>query len=91
MAAPAANLAQIISDSLYRKAVLPGARWAATEAVPAGEVRQALNRTRVEVITTTLENFECDEPEINDMRRQIAATSDTGLPTTKRIPLAQPD
>ncbi|WP_447002962.1 SPFH domain-containing protein [Saccharothrix isguenensis] len=38
----------------------------------AGEVRQAMARTGVRAISTTLENFECDEPEINDMRRQIA-------------------
>lgn len=38
----------------------------------AGEVRQALARTGVEAISTTLSNFECDEPEINDLRRRIA-------------------
>ncbi|WP_051772833.1 SPFH domain-containing protein [Saccharothrix sp. NRRL B-16314] len=43
----------------------------------AGEVRQALDRTGVDAITTTLENFECDEPEINDMRRQIAVQQES--------------
>lgn len=38
----------------------------------AGEVRQALARTGVKAISTTLSNFWCDQPEINDMRRQIA-------------------
>jgi regulator of protease activity HflC (stomatin/prohibitin superfamily) len=38
----------------------------------AGEVRQAMAPTGVEAISTTLANFECDEPGINDMRRQIA-------------------
>lgn len=36
------------------------------------EVRQALDKTGVVAVKTTLEEFECDEPEINQMRRQIA-------------------
>jgi hypothetical protein len=36
------------------------------------EVRQALDKTGVTAVKTTLEEFECDEPEINAMRRKIA-------------------
>lgn len=36
------------------------------------EVRQALGTTGVVAVTTTLEEFECDEPEINELRRAIA-------------------
>lgn len=36
------------------------------------EVRQALDKTGVVAVKTTLEEFECDEPEINAMRRKIA-------------------
>src|SRR5262249_7403755 len=38
----------------------------------AAEVTQALRRTRVEAIETVLEELECDQPEINKLRRQIA-------------------
>ncbi|HEX2313585.1 MAG TPA: SPFH domain-containing protein [Thermomonospora sp.] len=38
----------------------------------ATEVRQALAPTGVVAVTTTLEEFTCDEPEINRLRRQIA-------------------
>lgn len=38
----------------------------------AAEVRQALKETGVVAVTTTLEEFECDEPEINALRRRIA-------------------
>jgi hypothetical protein len=38
----------------------------------AAEVRQALDRTGVRAITTTLEEFVCDQSEINALRRQIA-------------------
>ncbi|MFD0201481.1 MULTISPECIES: SPFH domain-containing protein [Saccharothrix] len=38
----------------------------------AGEVRQALAQTGVQAIRTTLSNFWCDQPEINEMRRLIA-------------------
>jgi hypothetical protein len=38
----------------------------------ASEVRQALNQTGVKAVATTLEEFECDHPEINEMRREIA-------------------
>jgi hypothetical protein len=38
----------------------------------ATEVRQALDKTGVVAVTTTLEEFECDEPEINALRRKIA-------------------
>jgi len=38
----------------------------------AAEVRQALEPTGVKAVTTTLEEFDCDEPEINAIRRRIA-------------------
>ncbi|WP_157440224.1 SPFH domain-containing protein [Actinokineospora inagensis] len=38
----------------------------------AGEVRQALATTGIIAMTTTLEQFHCDEPAINEMRRRIA-------------------
>lgn len=38
----------------------------------ADEVRQALLPTKVKAIETTLADCECDEPEINDIRRRIA-------------------
>jgi hypothetical protein len=38
----------------------------------AAEVRQALDRTGVMAVSTTLEEFVCDEPEINALRRRIA-------------------
>ncbi|REE96189.1 SPFH domain-containing protein [Thermomonospora umbrina] len=38
----------------------------------AAEVRQALARTGVVAVNTTLEEFTCDEPELNEMRRKIA-------------------
>lgn len=38
----------------------------------ATEVKQALNKTGVVAVTTTLEEFDCDEPEINQLRRKIA-------------------
>jgi hypothetical protein len=38
----------------------------------AAEVRQALHRFKVKAIDTTLEDFECDESEINVTRRRIA-------------------
>jgi SPFH domain / Band 7 family len=38
----------------------------------AAEVRQALERTGVRAVTTTLEEFVCDQPEINAVRREIA-------------------
>jgi uncharacterized membrane protein YqiK len=38
----------------------------------AAEVRQALAKTGVVAVNTTLEEFVCDEPEINQLRRKIA-------------------
>lgn len=38
----------------------------------AAEVRQALAHTGVHAVSTTLEEFVCDEPEINALRRRIA-------------------
>jgi hypothetical protein len=38
----------------------------------AAEVRQALEPTGVIAVTTTLEEFDCDQPEINVLRRRIA-------------------
>jgi len=38
----------------------------------ASEVRRALQRIKVKAIATTLEEFHCDEPEINHLRRRIA-------------------
>jgi hypothetical protein len=38
----------------------------------ASEVRQALAPAGVMAVTTTLEEFECAEPEINELRREIA-------------------